>query len=178
MRYTSDMLFVRNAPATILHAKPAIVWLRIISSLAWINSAFIGKEAKVAPAFVNGGELAARVSSTFVHTALDSRIAQVLVWYVAPHAAFFALLIAVADVVIGISLVLGLFVRLGVAVAIVRAIVNVLVAGAAGVDTIGYNAMLITAAAICFATCAGRKFGIDAQLIDRFPKNRALRLVA
>jgi hypothetical protein len=38
--------------------------------------------------------------------------------------------------------------------------------------------MLIVAAAICIATAAGRKYGIDAELIERFPRNEKLRLVA
>jgi uncharacterized membrane protein YphA (DoxX/SURF4 family) len=171
------MLFGFRRP-TIIRAQRAIVWLRIFSSFAWIDSAFIGKDAKFAPAFIHGHELASRVSHTFVHTALDSRIAQLLTWYVAPHAAVFAVLIAVADAAAGISLALGLFVRLGAAIALVRAAVNIAVAGGAGADTIGYNGMLIVAAGICIGTAAGRKFGFDAGLVDRFPRVRALRLLA
>lgn len=165
-------------PPTVLHAKPAIVWLRVLSSLAWIDSAFVGKDAKFAPAFINGTDLATRVNHTFVHTALDSRIAQLLTLYVAPHAAIFALLIAVADAAIGISLALGLLVRLGAAIAIARALVNIAVAGGAGPDTIGYNALLIVVAGICIVTAAGRKFGFDAQLIARYPRSGALRIIA
>lgn len=172
------MLFGMVRPPTVVHAKSAIVWLRILSSLAWIDSAFVGKDAKIAPGFVNGSELASRISTTFVHTALDSRIAHLLTAYVVPHAAIFAVLIAAADAAIGISLALGVFVRLGAALAIFRALVNIAVAGGAGADTIGYNAMLVIAAAICIATAAGRKFGVDAGLIDRFPRSEALRIVA
>jgi uncharacterized membrane protein YphA (DoxX/SURF4 family) len=172
------MLFGRIKPATILHARAAIVWLRVLSSLAWLDRAFVGKDASVAPAFMHGGALAARIGGTFVHTALDSRLAQLLTWYVAPHAALFALLVAAADVAAGASLALGLFVRLGAAVAIVRAAVNILVAGGAGADTIGYNAMLIAAAAICMVTAAGRTLGLDARLIDRFPRSAVLRSIA
>jgi uncharacterized membrane protein YphA (DoxX/SURF4 family) len=171
------MLF-GNRPATILNPKPAIVWLRLLSGLAWIDSAYIGKDAKIAPAFLNGSELASRVSHTFVHTALDSRIPHLLIAFVVPHAAVFALLIAAADVFIGISLALGLFVRAGAVIAILRALVNIAVAGGAGTDTIGYNAMLIVAACICLATAAGRKFGLDAMLIDRYPRAKLLRFIA
>ncbi len=165
-------------PTTLRNTKSAIVWLRICSSLAWLDSAFVGKDAKLAPAFLHGGALISRIHTTFVHTAIDSRVAQLLNWYVAPHAALFALLIAAADVAAGVSLALGLFVRLGATIAILRALVNILVAGGAGTDTIGYNLMLIVAAAICIGTAAGRKFGLDSQLIDRFPRNSVLRLIA
>jgi uncharacterized membrane protein YphA (DoxX/SURF4 family) len=165
-------------PATIKNTKAAVVWLRICSSFAWLDSAFVGKEAKFAPAFLHGGGLVSRVHTTFAHTAIDSRVVQLLDSYVVPHAALFALLIAAADAVAGVSLSLGVFVRLGAAVAIVRALVNIAVAGRAGTDTIGFNLMLVVAAAICIATAAGRKFGIDAWLIDRFPRDSFLRLFA
>jgi hypothetical protein len=55
------MLFER-ARTTILHARPAIVRLRSLSSLAWIDSAFIGKDAKLSPAFLHGGGLGARIA--------------------------------------------------------------------------------------------------------------------
>jgi uncharacterized membrane protein YphA (DoxX/SURF4 family) len=172
------MLFGTTKPATVLHAKSAIVWLRLASSVAWLDSAFIGRDAKIAPAFLHGGELASRINGTFLHTALDTRITQVLSWYILPHAALFAVLIAVADATAGLSLSLGLFVRAGATIAIARAVVNILVAGGAGTDTIGYNALLIIAGVICIVTAAGRKFGLDANLIDRFPRSAALRIIA
>jgi hypothetical protein len=165
-------------PATIRNTKSAVVWLRICSSLAWLDSAFVGGDAKLAPAFLHGGALASRIHTTFVHTAIDSRVAQLLNWYVIPHAALFALLIAAADVAAGFSLAFGVFVRLGATIALVRALTNIAVAGGAGTDTIGYNLMLVVAAAIFIATAAGRKFGLDGWLIDRFPRNRGLRLLA
>jgi hypothetical protein len=172
------MLFGMTKPAAVLHAKSAIVWLRIASSLAWIASACIGKDATISPAFWHGGEMASRVTQTLIHSALDSRVAQVLTWYVAPHAAVFVLLIGAADVAAGVLLAFGLFVRLGSAIAIARAGLNILVAGGAGTVTIGYNALLIVIAAICIATAAGRRFGIDEMLINRFPRMAVLRLVA
>lgn len=177
LRYKPGMLFgVR--PVTIRHTKAAVVWLRLCSSLAWLDSAFVGKEAKFAPAFLHGGALISRIHTTFVHTAIDSRVAQLMSWYVVPHAALFALLIAVADAAAGISLALGLCVRLGATIAVLRALTNIVVAAGAGTDTIGYNCMLIVAAVICIATSAGRKFGLDAWLIEQFPRNGILRFIA
>lgn len=172
------MLFRTIRPATILNAKAGIVWLRVLSSLAWIDSAFIGTDAKIHPAFWHGGALADRISSTFVHTAIDSRVAHLLVTFVAPHAALFGSAIALADTLIGVSLVLGIGTRAGAALAIVRSLTNIAVAGGAGVDTIGFNAMLIAAAAICIGTAAGRKFGLDRGLIDRYPTSQVLRAIA
>jgi hypothetical protein len=163
---------------TVQNTKSAVVWLRLCSSLAWLDSAFVGKDAKFHAAFLHGGDLVARIQTTFVHTAIDSRVAQLLGWYVVPHAALFALLIAAADAAAGLSLGLGFFVRAGATIAILRALVNIAVAGRAGTDTIGYNAMLIVAATICIGTAAGRKFGLDGRLIERFPRSRLLRYFA
>jgi hypothetical protein len=165
-------------PTTIRNTKAAVVWLRICSSFAWLDSAFVGGDAKFAPAFLHGGGLVSRVHTTFAHTPIDWRVAYVLNSYVVPHAALFALLIAAADAAAGVSLSLGVFVRLGSVIAILRALVNIAVAGRAGTDTVGYNLMLVVAAAICIATAAGRKFGIDAWLVDRFPRESMLRLFA
>jgi hypothetical protein len=171
------MLF--EIPRTDLRkTRAAVVWLRVCSGFAWLDSAFIGSDAKFAPAFLHGPGLVARIHSTFVHTAIDSRIPHLLTSFVVPHAAIFALLIAAADAAAGLSLALGVFVRLGASIAILRALTNIVVAGGLGTDTIGFNLMLIVAAAICIATAAGRKYGIDAELIERFPRNEKLRLVA
>jgi hypothetical protein len=61
--------------------------------------------------------------------------------------------------------------------AILRAVTNILIAGGAGSDTIGFNVMLITAGAIVVATGAGRRYGIDAVLLTRWPSARFLRLL-
>jgi len=172
------MLFEFSRPAAILYPKEGIVWLRFLASIPWLDSAFVGPDAKCSPAFLHGSALATRIDSTFVHTAIDSRVTHLLTAYVVPHVAIFALLIAIADVMVGISLALGLFVRVGSLIAIARALTNIIVASGAGVDTIGYNGLLIGISAICLATAAGRKAGLDARLINRFPRNEALRLIA
>jgi hypothetical protein len=58
-----------------------------------------------------------------------------------------------------------------------RAVTNILVAGGAGPDTVGFNTMLITAGAIALATRSGRRFGIDAVLLNRWPNVRFLRFL-
>ncbi len=172
------MLFEKSRPATIVHAKTAIVWLRVIASLAWIAGACFGSNATLNAAFVNGTALTARISGSFVHTALDSRVAQVLTWYIVPHAALAARLLALADVIIIVSLLAGLFVRLGGTLALMRTLMNIAVAGGAGLEVIGFNGMLLVAACLCIATAAGRTFGLDARLIDRYPRSEWLRIIA
>src|ERR1700722_9464212 len=95
------------------HSKSAVVWLRVITSLAWLDSAVIGKDAKMSPAFLSGAGLAERVTETFIHTAVTPAVANFLQNVVLPHAQIFALLIACGDLVIGISLMLGVLTRVG-----------------------------------------------------------------
>jgi uncharacterized membrane protein YphA (DoxX/SURF4 family) len=97
---------------------------------------------------------------------------------VLPNATIFAMLIAFGDLAIGISLSLGLLTRLGGMLAIMRATTNILIAGGAGPDTIGFNAMLIVAGMICITTGAGRNYGIDRFLLARWPSLAFLRLIA
>ncbi len=150
----------------------------MISSLAWLDSALVGKDAKLAPDFFSGAGLSERITTTFVHTALSPALGGFLRDTVVPHAQTFAVLIAVGDLAIGISLLFGFLTRLGGSLAIVRAISNVLIVGGAGTDTIGFNAMLATAGAIAIVTGAGRRFGLDRALLSRYPSARLLRLLA
>jgi uncharacterized membrane protein YphA (DoxX/SURF4 family) len=164
-------------PLDINHAVGAVVFLRMMSSLAWLDSAFVGKDAKFAPAFLSGAGLVDVITQKFVHTALTPTVVNVLQNIVLPNATIFASLIAFGDLAIGLSLSLGLFTRLGGTLAIVRAITNILVAGGAGADTIGFNAMLMVAGAICITTGAGRYYGIDRFLLARWPSVGFLRLI-
>ncbi|MEO7030551.1 MAG: TQO small subunit DoxD [Acidobacteriaceae bacterium] len=160
------------------HARSAIVWLRIISSLAWLDSALIGKDAKLSASFLSGAGLVQSITEKFMHTAVTSGVADLLQNFVLPHAQVFAVLIAFTDLAIGVSLALGLFTRVGGALAILRATTNILVAGGAGADTVGFNTMLIAAGAIAIVTAAGRRYGIDRILISRWPASRFLRVIA
>ena len=162
----------------IRHSKSAVVWLRVISSLAWLDSAVIGKDAKMSPAFLSGDGLAERVTGTFIHTAVAPGVADFLQNVVLPHVQIYAVLIAVGDLVIGTSLLLGVLTRVGGCLAIARAVTNILVVGGAGPDTIGFNVMLITAGVIATTTGAGRRYGIDGRLLARWPSVRLLRFLA
>jgi len=129
-------------------------------------------------AFLSGVGLAKRVGETFVLTAMSPGVAGFLRNVVLPHAQIFAILIGLGDLRIGISLSLGIFIRLGSVLAIVRAVTNILVVGGAGPDTVGFNVMLIAAGAIALTTGASRRFGVDRLLLARWPSAKLLRLVA
>jgi uncharacterized membrane protein YphA (DoxX/SURF4 family) len=172
-----DAMMNMEQPSDIRHGSAAVVWLRVISSLAWLDSALIGKDAKLSATFLSGEGLAKTVAEKFMHTAVTPSVATLLQNVVVPHAQVFAILIGFGDLAIGLSLLLGLFARIGGIFAILRAVTNILIAGGAGPDTIGFNVMLITAGAIVIATGTGRRYGIDAVLLRRWPSARFLRLL-
>jgi uncharacterized membrane protein YphA (DoxX/SURF4 family) len=176
-RKITESNYSTRLPLDINHPVGAVVFLRMMSSLPWLDSAFVGKDAKFAPAFLSGAGLADVITKKFVHTALTPAVVDVLQNIVLPNATIFALLIAFGDLAIGVSLSLGLFTRLGGALAIMRATTNIFTAGGAGTDTIGFNAMLIVAGVICITTGAGRNYGIDRFLLARWPTLGFLRLI-
>ena len=167
---------------TMVSAAVALGILRILSSYSWLSGAFIGKDAKFSPSFLAGPGLVSRImggpNGGFVHTAINSGIASWLTSSVVPHASLFAWLLALGEAAVGISFLLGLFTRLGSALAIAQSVVNLLVAGGSGADTIGHNYMLIIVSLAFILAAAGRTYGIDGILIRRFPNSRLLRLLA
>lgn len=162
----------------IRHARSAVVWLRVLSSLAWLDSALVGKDAKLSSDFLSGAELIRDVKTQFAHSALTPGIVDFLQNVVVPHARTFAMLVGVTDMVIGLLLLLGLFTKLGCVLEIGRSTWNILIAGGTSVDVIGFNSMLIVSAIIVLATGAGRRYSIDQLLLRRWPSSRVLRYLA
>lgn len=162
----------------IAHSRAAVACLRMFSSIAWLSSALVGKDAKLAPSFLSGAGLRDRIDDTFSHSAIAPVISDFLRDVVAPHAEVFAILVAIGDLAVGISLALGLLTRLGGSLAILRAATNIAIAGKLGMDVIGFNAMLAFAGGMAIATAAGRRWGVDAYLRRRWPDSRLLGCLA
>jgi len=174
----------RTAPLArgALSATAVLALLRIFSSYSWFSGAFGGKDAKFAPDFLSGAGLTQRINAPapmgFAHTAANHTVASFLTGTVVPHASLFAWLIALGELGVGVSLLLGLFTRLGGFFAIVQAATYMLVAGGGGADTIGHNYMLILAGFVALLAASGRTFGLDQLLVSRFPDSRLLRVVS
>jgi uncharacterized membrane protein YphA (DoxX/SURF4 family) len=167
-------------PVGVIAGAGCLALLRALSSYSWLSGALIGSDAKLRPAFLSGSGLVERITDPekgFVHTALTDGISSFLTGTVVPHASLFAWMIALSELAIGLSLLFGLFSRLGGLMAIARAITNVLIAGAKP-DTLGHNYMLALAGLVVMISAAGRAYGLDRWLIARFPNSRLLRLVS
>jgi len=170
----------RISPVGVSAAAGCLALLRVLSSYSWLSGALIGSDAKLRPDFLSGSGLVARITDPekgFAHTALTEGLSSFLTGTVVPHASLFAWMIALSELTIGLSLLLGIFSRLGGLLAIVRAITNVLIAGAKP-DTLGHNYMLALAGLVVMISAAGRAYGLDRRLIARFPNSHLLRLVS
>jgi uncharacterized membrane protein YphA (DoxX/SURF4 family) len=165
---------------SIIFAAGSLALLRALSSYSWLTGALLGKDAKFRSDFLSGAGLVDRINKPitgFAHTALTSDISSFLTTTVVPHASFFAWLIALSEFAIGLSLLLGIFARLGGIAAILRATTNILVAGASP-EVLGHNYMLALAGLIVALSAAGRAYGLDKTLLIRFPHSPLLRLIS
>ena len=88
---------------------------------------------------------------------------------VGPHSAIFGTLVAVAEIYVGIALVIGLTTRLATCVALFL-LLNYMCAKGAVPWGPGIDQSDIVLAAIILFSDAGRIFGIDKWLGNRFPK--------
>jgi thiosulfate dehydrogenase [quinone] large subunit len=161
-------------------AATGLAILRALSSYSWLSGALVGKDAKFSHDFLSGAGLASRITDPekgFAVKALTEGVSHFLTNVVAPNAQIFAWLIALGELCVGVSLLLGIVTRLGGFFAIVQAITNILVAGGNGADTIGHNYMLALVGLVVILTAAARTYGIDGWLISRYPNARWLRFI-
>src|SRR5665213_4163917 len=170
----------RAAAAGVIAAAGCLALLRALSSYSWLSGALVGSDAKLRSDFLSGSGLVERITAPekgFAHTALTDGLSSFLTGTVVPNASLFAWMIALSELAIGLSLLFGIFSRLGGLLAIVRAITNVLIAGAKP-DTLGHNYMLALAGLVVMISAAGRSYGVDRLLLARFHNSRFLRWLA
>jgi thiosulfate dehydrogenase [quinone] large subunit len=158
-------------------ATAALALLRLFAAYSWLAGAFLGSDAKFSAQFLSGKGLQMRVNTMFSKHALIPAVGHWLPGFVDPNAALFAWLLAVGELVVGVSLVLGLLTRVGGLLTVIQAAINLLVAGGLGADTVGHNYLLILIGLAVMLTGAGRRYGLDALILRRFP-HRYLRLLA
>jgi uncharacterized membrane protein YphA (DoxX/SURF4 family) len=178
---TEDLLSpVPHRSGGLVAAAGSLALLRVLSSYSWLSGALMGKDAKFNSDFLAGRGLVERILDPvkgFAHTAVTPEVAKFLTDTVVPHASVFAWMIAISELAIGISLLFGIFARLGGFVAILRCITNVLVAGTAA-ETVGHNYMLALAGLVVMISAVGRAYGVDGFLVGTFRDSGMIRVVS
>jgi thiosulfate dehydrogenase [quinone] large subunit len=86
---------------------------------------------------------------------------------VVPHSHVFATLTALGEVGVGIALLFGLLTRLGAFFGMLQ----VLFSGQQG-----FHVMLFAMMVVFFFACAGRRWGVDVRLRERWPQSRFVQL--
>jgi len=133
-------------------------WLFVLARVYLGVSFFFSDHGNAQPNELTGFlKFAARNGYSWYQHSLDS--------FVAPHSATFGTLVVVAEIYVGIALVIGFTTRLASCVALNYMCAKGAVPWGPGID----QSDIILAVIILFSD-AGRIFGIDKLLAERFPK--------
>ena len=97
---------------------------------------------------------------------------------VLPHAALFATLQTIGEVAVGLGLALGVMTRLAAVIGLFLALNYGLASQWMSFSQQGLHVLLVTSMIVFLVTGAGRAWGVDALLVKRAPRLRALRLLA
>ncbi len=125
---------------------------------------------KLSPRFLSGEQLARQLGRAANDPILWHR--DFILQTVVPHSHFFRYLIAFGVIAIGVSLIVGLLVRLSSAFGAFHNL-NILFAVAlpSGGAQIGLNRIFIVLQLMFILASAGRALGVDGILKKRFPKS-------
>ncbi len=133
-------------------------WLFVLARVYLGVSFFFSDHGNAQPNELTGFlKFAARNGYSWYQHSLNS--------FVAPHSATFGTLVVVAEIYVGIALVIGFTTRLASCVALNYMCAKGAVPWGPGID----QSDIILAVIILFSD-AGRIFGIDKLLAERFPK--------
>lgn len=157
----------------------ALIALRILTSWSWINGAFFGGDAKISSDFLSGHFLIQRINGPhgFAASSLYPWIGHFVSSSVTAAPGFWAWIIFLGEAVAAVSFLLGLFTRLGGIAAVLSAVMDIMVAGGNGADTIGQNYLLLVLAVVFLVIGAGRWFGLDGWLQTKYPNSKWLRVL-
>ncbi len=157
----------------------ALIAIRILTSWSWINGAFFGGDKKISSNFLSGQFLIERINGPhgFAASSLYPWISHFVANSVAGAPGFWAWVIFLGEAVAGLSFLLGLFTRLGGIASVLSALMDIMVAGGNGADTIGQNYLLLVLGLVFIIVGAGRWFGLDGWLQAKFPESKWLRVL-
>ena len=126
---------------------------------------------KVTGAFVGGGTLAAEITKGVMKDPIGLHRAFIQA-VVLPHPVFFGHLVAYGELAIGLSLIFGCLTRISASFAAFHNL-NILlaIAWANGGPQLGLNRIFIVMEIVFVCAAAGRAWGLDGLLKERFPKS-------
>lgn len=96
---------------------------------------------------------------------------------VVPHSHVFATLTALGEVGIGIALLFGLLTRLGAVFGLIQVLFYGFAVQQQSSGQQGFHVMLFAMMVVFLFACAGRRWGVDVKLRERWPNSRLVRLL-
>ena len=152
------------------NAALSILLVRLFLAYEWLNSG----TGKIQSILTNSSAYFAGLSNVFgtVWTKTNPYpfMTSFLTNVAAPNASTFVTLVAVVEVLVGLSMILGLLTRVGAVGGVIMNLIFYFAAGHTSASTAGINLMMIGAQLAMIIAPGGRVLGLDAILHRKFTR--------
>jgi thiosulfate dehydrogenase [quinone] large subunit len=162
----SDRLSKMQVPLT--NAAVSVLLLRLFLAYEWLNSGAGKIESILVDPNAYFGGLSKVFGVVWAKTNPYPFMTNFLTNTAAPNASTFVTLIAITEVLVGLSLLLGLLTRVGALGGIVMNLIFYFAAGHTSPSTAGINLIMVGAQLAMIIAPGGRVFGLDAILRRKF----------
>lgn len=152
---------------TVWKEKDSALWLALLRVLTGVIFLQAGWEKLAEPGFVPGmGKTLGYFASKNPYPWMASLLQNVAI----PNASFFGLLFSWGELLVGLSLILGILSQVGLLGALAMSLTFYFAAGWTGPSTATANEIMAVAEAIMLLAFAGKVLSVDQFLYSRFPK--------
>jgi len=161
---------LNKVQVSLTNAALSVLLIRLFLAFEWLNSG-TGKIQSIMsdPSGYFGG-LSKVFAAVWAKTNPYSFMADFLTNWAAPNASTAVTAIAITEVLVGLSLLLGLLTRLGAFGGIVMNVIFILAAGHTSPSTMGINVVMIGAQLGMMIAPGGRVLGVDGILHRKFAR--------
>ncbi len=146
----------------------SVLLIRLFLAFEWLNSGSGKIESIIADPTAYFGGLSKVFAAVWAKTNPYPFMVDFLTSTAAPNVSFWVTATAILEVLVGISLILGLLTRLGALGGIVMNVVFYLAAGHTSPSTAGINLIMAGAELAMIVAPGGRVLGLDAILHRKF----------
>lgn len=164
----SETLSKMHVPLT--NAAVSVLLIRLFLAYEWLNSG----TGKMQSILADPAAYFAGLSKVFASVWAKSNPYPFMVDFLtntaAPNASTFVTMIAITEVLVGLSLLLGLLTRIGASGGIIMNAIFYLAAGHTSPSTAGINLVMIGAQLATAIAPGGRVLGLDAILYRKFAR--------
>jgi thiosulfate dehydrogenase [quinone] large subunit len=161
---------LNRAQVPLTNAGLSVLLIRLFLAFEWLNSGTGKIQSILSDPSAYFGGLSKVFTEVWAKTNRYSFMADFLTNAAAPNASAFVTAIAITEVLVGLSLLLGILTRFGALGGIVMNVIFYLAAGHTSPSTAGINLVMIGAQLAMMVAPGGRVLGLDAILRRKFAK--------